>query len=371
MTKSIVLSVNLAWNVVNFRTSLINALQREGYKIVVLAPADNYAETLKQLRCDFFPINMDNGGTNPALDLRLLFDYYRLLSKIRPSCFLGYTAKPNIYGSMAAHLLRIPTVNNIAGLGAVFVRESWITIVMRILYRIALRPAGHVFFQNADDLDSFVSSGIVQSGAASIVPGSGVDTTRFAPRPCSPNGRFRFLLAARLLWDKGIGEYVEAARIVKKRHRDIDFCLLGFLDVANPTAVPRTAIETWEAEGVVSYLGSTDDVYSWIETADCVVLPSYREGTPRCLLEAASMAKPIITTDAVGCRNVVEDGVTGLLAEVRSARDLADKMERMLLLSAEERTRMGERGREKMIREYDEKFVIAQYLKAVGTLIGN
>jgi len=369
VTRSIVISINSAWNIVNFRASLIRALIGCGYDVVVVAPPDAHAAQIPLMGCRLIPIEMDNGGTNPFLDLKLLFDYHRVLSQVRPVCFLGYTVKPNVYGSLAAHFLGIPTINNVAGLGTAFISPSWITLVSKWLYRIAFSGAGRVFFQNDDDLECFVSSRLVKAEIASRIPGSGVDIKRFAPRAMlRRSGTFRFILFGRLLWDKGVREYVEAARIIKNSHKDVEFQLLGFLDVANRAAIPRSDVERWEAEGVVTYAGASDDVIPFIEAAHCVVLPSYREGAPRALLEAASMAKPIITTDVAGCRDVVDDCATGFLAKVGDPVDLARKMEKMLSLSEEERASMGRRGREKIVQEFDDRIVIQHYLSAINSL---
>jgi glycosyltransferase involved in cell wall biosynthesis len=204
------------------------------------------------------------------------------------------------------------------------------------------------------------------------LPGSGIDLNRFTPAATTAvhdvNTKFRFLLIARILRDKGFGEYVEAARLLRQRWPQAEFCLLGFVDVQNPAAISRTEMDAWVAEGVVNYLGVSDDVRIQIATADCVVLPSYREGTPRTLLEAAAMARPIITTDAVGCREVVDDGVNGYLCKVRNALDLAEKMGRMLSLSPGQRFEMGQRGRAKMEAEFDEQIVIRKYLAAISEI---
>ena len=199
-----------------------------------------------------------------------------------------------------------------------------------------------------------------QSTNSGVIDRHGAD----APRNEDSTG-FRFLLIARMLHDKGVGEYVDAARQLRQRWPGAEFCMLGFLDVPNPAAISRAEMDAWIAEGVVNYLGVSDDVRTQIATADCVVLPSYREGTPRTLLEAAAMARPIVTTDAVGCREVVDDGVNGYLCKVRDARDLAEKMEQMLLLSPEQRAQMGLRGHAKMVAEFDEQIVINKYLAAI------
>lgn len=368
----IVIALNTAWNLVNFRAGLIRALVAEGYEVVAVAPWDEYAPRLAGLGCRYVPLAMDNQGTHPGRDLLLLLRFYRLLRRERPDVFLGYTVKPNIYGSLAAHALGIPVVNNITGLGAVFIRDTWLTRLVRQLYRVALARSRKVFFQNGDDRRLFIESGLVKPEVTDQVPGSGIDLDQFAytvrHTPACPHGErvpMRFLLIARMLWDKGVGEYVAAARRVRQRHPEACFELLGFLDVQNPAAISRTQMDEWVAEGVVRYLGVSDDVREQIAASDCVVLPSYREGTPRTLLEAAAMGRPLIATDVVGCREVVEEGVNGFLCRLKDADDLADKMERMIALPPEVRAEMGRRGRDKAEREFDAGLVVDAYLKAV------
>lgn len=368
----IVICLNTAWNLVNFRAGLIRALIAAGHEVVAVAPADKYSESLNALGCRFVPLHMENGGTNPMQDALLTWRFVRLFAHERPDVYLGYTVKPNVYGSLAAHMLRIPVVNNIAGLGAVFIRDGWLVRVVRWLYRTALKRSAKVFFQNDDDRQLFLSGGLVRAEVTDLLPGSGIDLQRFTPgqTPLAHDGdsKFRFLLIARMLRDKGVGEFVEAARLLRQRWPLAEFCLLGFLDIQNPAAISRAEMHAWVAEGAVNYLGVSDDVRIELATADCVVLPSYREGTPRTLLEAAAMACPIITTNAVGCREVVDNGVNGYLCKVRDAADLADKMEQMLLLSSEQRTEMGQQGRAKIEAEFDEKIVIGKYLAAIDAI---
>ena len=316
---------------------------------------------------------MDNGGTNPLKDALLLWRFLLYFFKERPDDFLGYTVKPNVYGSLAAHMLRIPVINNIAGLGAAFIRGGTVMRIVSWLYRTALSRSDKIFFQNDDDRQLVVSRGLVRADMTALLPGSGIDLHRFtlAPLPVTSaqNKKIRFLLVARMLRDKGVGEFVEAARLLRQRWPQAEFCLLGFVDVKNPAAISREEMDDWVDEGIVNYLGESDDVRSQITAATCIVLPSYREGTPRSLLEAAAMGRPIITTDAVGCREVVDDGVNGYLCTVRDAADLAEKMERMLTLSHDQRAEMGKRGRAKMKAEFDEKIVIKKYLEAISTAI--
>lgn len=367
----VVIALNTAWNLFNFREGLIRALIANGYEVVAVAPHDEYAARLAALGCRFEALPMDNKGTHPGRDLLLFFRFLKLLSNERPDVFLGYTVKPNVYGSLAAHVLGIPVVNNIAGLGAVFMRDNWLTRLVRLLYKTALSQSKHVFFQNNEDLQLFIEQGLVKPDKVSRLPGSGInlDTFSYTPLQTLENRPFCFLLVARLLWDKGVGEYVEAARILHRKYPNVKFQLLGFLDVKNPSAVSSEQMAAWVKQGIVEYLGVADDVKPHLIAADCVVLPSYREGVPRSLLEAAAIGRPIVTTNTTGCRDAVDDGVNGLLCQVRDAKDLADKMRNMLEMTALERDMLGAAGRKKMEHEFDEKIVIDRYLHVIQRIL--
>ena len=365
----IVICLNTAWNLVNFRAGLIRALVAAGYEVVAVAPEDKYAAGLKALGCRFVPMHMENGGANPVQDALLTWRFFRLFADERPDVYLGYTVKPNVYGSLAAHILRIPVINNIAGLGVVFGKSGLLVKIVCTLYRLALGRSAKVFFQNNDDRQLFISGALVSAEITDLLPGSGVDLNRFTvtaiPSLTATAVKFRFLLISRMLWEKGVGEFVEAAKLIRFQWPQAECCLLGFLDVQNPGAISHAQMDGLVASGI-TYLGTSDDVRVEIAQADCIVLPSYyREGTPRTLLEAAAMARPIITTDAVGCREVVDDGVNGFLCKVRDAGDLAEKMEQMLSLSPEQRSEMGLQGRAKMVAEFDEQIVIKKYLAAI------
>ncbi|MEQ1779394.1 MAG: glycosyltransferase family 4 protein [Nitrosomonas sp.] len=373
MSRKIVIALNTAWNLVNFRAGLIRALVAQGYEVVAVAPNDAYASRLAELGCRFVALPMDNKGTHPGRDLLLFFRFLNLLRRERPEVFLGYTIKPNVYGSLAAHVLGIPVVNNIAGLGTAFIRNNWLTRLVRLLYKTAFSRSHHVFFQNNEDLQMFVDQRLVSVDQVSRLPGSGIDlgVFHYVPMLSLENRSFCFLLVARLLWDKGVGEYVEAARMVRRKYPAIRFQLLGFLDVKNQTAVSSAQMDDWVNEGVVEYLGVADDVKPHLVAADCVVLPSYREGVPRSLLEAAAIGRPIVTTDAIGCRDAVDDGVNGLCCRVRDAIDLAEKMRRIVEMPSSERELMGNAGRRKMELEFDEKIVIDRYLRVTGDIVSS
>jgi len=367
----IVLASNTAWYLWKFRLTLAQALREAGHEVVAVAPRDGYVPKLEEAGVRFIPLPMDNAGTNPVRDLLFLFRLLRLLRRERPGVYLGYTIKPNVYGGMACRWLGIPSIHNVSGLGTAFMKKGVLSRIACLLYRTGLGRATRVFFQNNEDRSEFVGLGLAPENITDVLPGSGVDLERFASRyehSGEKPGPVRFILIARLIWDKGIGEYVAAARQLQQEGIAAKFQLAGFLEVKNRTAVSRTDVDSWVREGVIEYLGETDDVRAWMAQADCVVLPSYREGTPRSLLEAASMAKPVITTDAPGCRNVVKDGVSGFLCQVRDADDLADKMRRIANMTAIERAKMGRAGRAKMEREYDEHIVLDRYLEEVSKL---
>ena len=272
---------------------------------------------------------IDRSGINPFVDFLTSLNIATVLFSVRPDCFLTFTIKPTIYGGIVARFLRIPTIPNITGLGATFLKNGLLKILVKWLYRFSLGRAKCVFFQNNDDLNLFIDEGLVSPNITHRLPGSGIDLKRFTPRNGVTKGRFRFLLIARMLWDKGVAEYVEAANILSSKYSEVEFCLLDFLGVQNPSSISVNQMDEWVADGVISYLGESEDVRNELYDADCVVLPSYREGVPRTLLEAAAMGLPIVTTNAVGCRDAVDDGKSGFLCETKNAVDLASKMERL------------------------------------------
>jgi glycosyltransferase involved in cell wall biosynthesis len=238
------------------------------------------------------------------------------------------------------------------------------------MLKIAFRRSRTVFFQNPDDRELFIKEDIVKSGIARLLPGSGIDLKRFKPtHPTENVGKgLKLLLIGRLLREKGIIEYIEAAEIVRHQRTDIEFQLLGFLGTANPSALTAAHVDSWANAGLVNYLGSAEDVRPFIAAADCVVLPSYREGLPRALLEGAAMGKPLIATDVPGCRAVVEQGVNGYLCEVRNSRSLADSILKLAELPTERRRELGSQGRLKVEREFSEAIVVKRYLEAIEKL---
>ena len=371
---TVVIAINTSWNIYNFRLGLIRALQEKGWRVVALAPTDEYVTKLEAVGVEHHPIRIDNKGTNPLEDFRLFMEYRKRYREIRPDVVLHYTIKPNIYGTIAAASLGIPVIANITGLGTVFLRKGLASLIARRLYRAALRHPRRVFFQNPTDRDLFLRLGLVEASRSGLLPGSGVDTERFRPLPDTTRPpALRYLFIGRLLQDKGLREYVAAARSVHKRHREEGrepprFSILGAYYPGNPSAISRHEMEAWVREGVVEYLGTCQDVRPVIAAHDCVVLPSYREGLSRVLLEAAAMARPLIASDVPGCRDVVKEGINGLLCRVADADALAEAMERFAAMGVDERQALGERGRKLVLERFDEHLVIARYLEEIEAL---
>lgn len=366
--KTILISINTSWNIYNFRTGLMDALKKHGYQIITAAPNDHYTPKLKMIVDAHIDLPMQNAGTSPLDDILLFFRYLKILRAIRPTVFLAYTIKPNIYGTLAARFLGIPVINNVSGLGTAFIHDNWLTHIVKKLYRIAFKSSACVFFQNAEDRDLFVNLHLVAAEKTSLLPGSGINLDDFKPVAKFPSQDISFVLIARLLWDKGIGEYVEAARIVKASHPNSIFRLVGPLGVENKTAILKDTVDSWIQEGVIEYVGESDNIRDVIATHDCVVLPSYREGMSRVLLEGAAMGKPLIATNVAGCKDVIEDGINGFLCHVKNAEDLANKIMQFIHLSDDQRKVMSVASRKKAEAEFDEKRVFDAYLKKIRVL---
>lgn len=363
----VVISSNTSWYLYNFRKNTILALIKQGYSVIAIAPEDEYSDKLSELGCEFIHINIDQGGTNPIRDIQTCFDFYRIYKTQNIDVALNFTPKNNIYSTLAATSNGTKSINNIAGLGILFINESITSRIARFLYKISQSKASKLFFQNEDDRRLFLEKKITTNVPTDRLPGSGVDLSRFTPTPAPDNNKVKFLLIARMLYDKGIQQYVDAARTLKKKYGDnIELCLLGFLDVNNPSAVSSSDMNLWVEEGIINYLGVSDNVELDIAKVDCMVLPSYyREGVPKSLLEAGAMGKPIVTTDNVGCRETVDDGVNGYLCEPRSSESLTEKLELIINMSHEQRLEMGRKSRLKIQNEFDEQIIIQKYLDAV------
>jgi glycosyltransferase involved in cell wall biosynthesis len=360
----IAIVINASWNIYNFRMGLIQAFMEARHEVYTIAPPDEYSERLVKAGCHYVPVSLDNKGSHPLKDLQFTYKLHHLYKQIQPDVVLHYTIKPNIYGTMAAALLGIPVINNVSGLGTVFLRDDLTSKIAHVLYKFTFWSPKKIFFQNPDDRDLFIRKKLVKKPITDVLPGSGINLGLFKPEPFKRNATFSFLLIARLLYDKGIVEYIEAIKLLKQQGIRANFYLLGFKDYSQ-AGIPETLLKEWLDNGWVTYLGTTDDVRIFIKEADCVVLPSYREGTPRTLLEAAALAKPLIATNVPGCIEIVEHEVNGYLCEARNPVSLAAQMQRMYCLENTRLQEMGRASRKKVEEKFDEKLVIGKYMDAL------
>ncbi len=369
----VLLTGNTTFKLANFREGLIRRVLADGHRVTVVAPPDEYVEKIQALGCDFVPLQIDRNGTSPISEARLLFSIFKVIRRAGPDVVFSYTIKNNIYSGIACRGLGIPFVPNVTGLGPMFNATGLLNRTVQALYRVAFGKARAVFFQNSSDVMLFTGSRLVSKDRVRLLPGSGVDLNRFAASTLPESGEgIRFLLVARLLWDKGVGVYADASRKVRETFPQVRFQLLGPLDPDSKSGISRAQLDEWISEGVVDYLGSTQDVLPFLQAANCLVLPSYyREGTPRSLLEAGAVGRPIITTDMPGCRDVVVEHESGFLVAPRDADQLAAACEAFLKLSPEEQRAMGAASRRHIAQNYDEEIVIRAYLGLLAELPGN
>jgi glycosyltransferase involved in cell wall biosynthesis len=368
--KKIAVIENHELGIYSIRHDLVMALA-EKYEVTVLTEVDDSFKN-GDLETVVRFVDVGKSVLNPVTAIKYNSRLHKALKEANADVCLTFTIRPAIYGNMVTNRLKIPTISTITGTGPLLDSKSLSYRVARWLYTWVLKKTRFVVFPNYDDLEAFIERGYIKREQAKRVPGSGVNYEKFAPLPYTRgnDGKFIFLYISRLLKDKGVMEYVEAASIIKDQFPAAEFHIIGPLWTGNKKSLTVTEKElnVWIQKKLIVYHDKQKDVRPFIADADCVVMPSYREGMSNVLLEAASMARPLITTDVTGCRDIVEDGWNGLLCKVKDGKDLADKMKKMMNLSKQERDDMGRRGREKMIREFDKKTVIQIYLQAIDEI---
>lgn len=362
----IILFANSDWYLFNFRLSLAKALMNAGHEIVLISPPGKFGAQLQAQGFRWLPLPMERSSLNPMRELKLLAYLVRLYRREAPDLVHHFTIKSVVYGSVAAIVARVPSrVNAVAGMGYVFTNPSLKARLLRPMVRGLMRLVlgsknARLILQNTDDVDAFLKAGLVRKKEVRLIKGSGVDLLHFQLRTITPSSQTTVVvLAARLLWDKGIAEFVEAARQLRKEGLAIRFLLAGAPDYGNPSAVDQPTLDAWSAEGVVELLGHVRDMPALFAGADIAVLPSYREGLPKTLIEAAACGLPVVTTDVPGCREVVTDQVDGLLVPVRDARALALAIKRLHLDPTWAR-QLGRAARDRAMAEFDERIVIAK-----------
>lgn len=355
-------SANESWNIYNFRAGLIKGLQEIGYDIVTIAPDDEHTEDLKRIGCRTEHVDIDSMGMNPISDLKLIWQYTRILKRHDIGLAFNYTVKPIIYGSIGAKMANVPSIAVTTGLGFGFISHSLKAKIIRSLYKFALIFPREVWFLNSEDRAEFHKRRIIKNNSGKLLPGEGIDLNHFKTRPAPQNVKTRFLMIGRALWDKGIKEYFEAAERIHSQTAEVEFLFLGKINAANPSAVPEEYIHSYVDRNIVDYLGESQDVREILSTVDCLVLPSYREGTSRVIMEAAAMGIPVIASDVPGCRELVENEKTGYLCESRSTESLAETLMKFVSLEGHLRSSMGIAGRKKMKREFSLSTVLSIYI---------
>lgn len=364
----VILLENTFYTVLSLRMEVMRYLQEKGYEIYVLStgPLEDQ-EKLKE--SGYVVVDVGSVVMNPLKALGFFYNLMMSIRDIHPRAIISFTIRPNIFGSIAARILGIPIISNVTGTGPLTTDSGILYSVIRQLYRFAFRKNKTVFFQNQDDRDYFIAKKFVNTSQAKLLPGSGVDTSYYLPQ-AKESKVFSFLMISRLIRDKGVVEYIQAARMVKSQFPEIRCQLLGpfWTQSVGKNTIAKEEVDQWVEEGVIDYLGYTLDVRPYIANADVIVLPSYREGCANVLMQGASMARPLIATNVTGCRNLVEDRITGDLCQVRNAQDLADKMIAMYRRTSVEREIMGQKGREKMIREYQKSIVLEAYLNEIENI---
>ena len=363
--------LNTAWNIYNFRLGLLRALLETGYRVVAIAPPDDYVAQIEAAGAEFVPLaRLSRKGANPLRDLQLYAELVRIFRQERLDAVLLYTIKPNIYGSLAARRVGIPCIATVTGLGYSFMQKGLVHEVVKQLYRRAFKTTTWVAFQNRDDQALFEQLRLVAPDKTLLIKGSGINTNYFQPLPKTrTSNEFVFLFVGRLLYDKGIRELLEAAEQLQTAREQTVFWVVGAIDEGNPSAVDAALVQRYHDQGAIHYWGTSNDVRSLIREADAVVLPSYREGLPRVMLESLAMAKPVITTEAAGCRETVIEGKNGYCIPVKDANRLLQALLQMRDLPETTRQDMGAVGRNMALTEFDEQIIIQRYLELLQGLV--
>lgn len=361
--------INTSWNIYNFRKGLIQFLLDRGDEVVTIAPRDEYTKKLVAIGCEFVPMEMSGTGMNVFSDIGLFFSLKKILKEVRPSIILTYTIKPNIYGSIAAGQLNIPSICNVSGLGTVFLRKRILRMIATQLYTFSFRFNKWVFFQNDEDRDDFLFHVKMNAHKTSLLPGSGINISEFEYSSYRQNEKTVFLMISRLIVEKGVRDYIDAIKIIKKSRIDVIFRLVGNLDSTHKRSITREELDSWIKEGLIEYQEHLPDVRKEIALANVVVLPSYREGTPRTLLEGGALGRALLASDVPGCRHVVKHGENGFLFEAKNPTSLVEAIKCYLNLSDESKLKMSLESRKIVEKKFDERIVIEKYNRKIEELL--
>lgn len=363
--KSIILSANSSWYLYNFRASTISTLLSKDFTVICIAPKDKYSKKLIELGALWEDINIDPSGKNPFKDLIFLRSLHKRFSYHMPVAVFNFTIKNNIYGAIAARLLRLDAYSNITGLGTAFLNSPILSIIAKTLYKFSQSKCIKVFCQNEEDLFFLEKNKLVPKEKLILLPGSGVDTDRFHPRASRQDKSppLKLLFAGRIIKDKGLIELINSVKIINYDRINCELWLVGFADVNNSSAIPIHEINSWNNLPGIKYFGSSDNIEDFLSQIDVAILPSYREGMPKFLLEAGAMEIPSITTDVPGCRNIIKHNFNGLVCNPRDELSLTNAISTMINMPHAKRLELGINARSLVKRKFDEKIVISKTLE--------
>lgn len=361
--KRILILANSDIGLYNFRKELIERLISEKNMVFISLPKGERIKELEKIGCTFIETNVDRRGTNPIKDFKLILKYKKILKEIKPDVVLTYTIKPNIYGGLICRIKNIPYICNITGLGTAVENPSLMQKILFIMYRISLKKVKCCFVQNNENLQFIVNNNLLEEKKCKLIPGSGVNLEHFKILPYpKQNETIKFIFISRIMEEKGINQYIEAAKIIRERYSNTEFHILGFCEQEYEEQLKKLT-----AEKIINYHGLQKDVIPFLQEASCLIHPSYYpEGMSNVLLEACASGRPVITTNRSGCREIVDDEETGYIIEIKNVEQLVEKIEKFLKLSNEKREQMGLNARKKVEKEFDRNIVIEEYIKEIG-----
>ena len=365
----IVFSSNISWSIYNFRTPLLKSLQKDGHIIYTVSSKDEYADKLIDEGFFFDEVKLNNNSKNPFEDIKLVFQYYKLYKKIKPDLICHNAIKPNIYGTIAAKLLGIPVINNISGLGTLFIRKNFSTSLAKILYKFSQKFANTVFFQNPHDSSLFINENLIDYKKVKLIPGSGVDTSLFKSNKKKKTDIFNFIFIGRFLKDKGMLELYDAVVSLSEVRNDFKVTLVGSRYASNETCITEIQLNLFKTNNSFDVIGHTDNVQDELIKADCLILPSYREGLSKVLIEAGSSGVPCITTDVPGCKDVIIDNYNGLIVKPKSSESLLVAMQKMLNFEYSTLSSLGKNSRNNIIENFSMKKVNNIYINEIYKIL--
>ncbi len=372
LNKVLIFSANTSWYLYNFRRNTIRSFLDDGYEILCLSPHDEYVTLLEKIGCRWIPIKINNKGFNPFQDANLFISFVKTYLRVKPVAVFNFTIKNNIYGTFASFLLKIPSINNVSGLGTAFIHNGLKYKFARALYKAAIKLSSLIFCQNNDDYDFILNNKLIDNSRIDLLPGSGVDLKKFSKSQTASlnsSDEFIFLYAGRFLYDKGLHELVNAFGKIDQSTFNAQLWLIGYQDSKNISSIKKSVITKWALKPNVKILNPTNEIQDVLAKASCFVLPSYREGMPRSILEACAMEIPIICSNVPGCRDIVTDGLNGFLCKSRDIKSLVKAMKDMLEMSQKTRLEMGKEGRRLVEKKFSEEIVIQKTKQALSEIL--